>query len=80
MHVQEDTHEEMPLPILLVVNGAPELPAKVGVYLGMVQGEVVSLRELKLVESEFQNPGDIGWSDGEGVIICWDEGHVIVVK
>ena len=80
MHVQGGTHEEMPLSILLVVNGAPELLAKAEVYFGMVQREIVLLRQLKLVESESQDLGDVGWFDGKDVIMCWNEGHVIVVK
>ena len=56
----------------------PEFLAKAGMCFGVVQGEVASSKELKLVECESQNPGDISWSDGEGVFMGWDEGHIVM--
>ena len=46
----------------------------------MVKGEVAELEVLELVDSEFQDPGGVSWFDREGVVMCWDEGHVIMVK
>ena len=80
MHLQGGIHEETPLPVCSVVDGAPGLLAEAGVGFSVVQGEVGQLKELELVDSEFQDPGNISWFNGEGVIVCWDEGHVIVVK
>ena len=80
MHLQEGTQEEMPLPAFLVVNGAPRLLAEAGVSFSMVKGEVVELEVLELVDGEFQDPGDVTESDDGRVIVCWGEGHVIVVK
>ena len=36
----------------------------------MVKGEVAELEVLELVNGEPQDPGDVNWSDGEGVVVC----------
>ena len=64
----------------LVVDGAPRLLAEAGVSFGMVKGEVAELEVLELVDNESQDPGNVGWFDREGIIMCWDEGHVVMVK
>ena len=51
MHLQGGTHEEMPLPVCLVVDGAPGFLAKTKVGFGMVPGKVVELEVLELVDS-----------------------------
>ena len=80
MHIQGGAHEETPFSVHSIVDGAPGLLAEAGVDFSMVQGKVMQLKELELVEHESQDPGDISWFDGEGVIVCWDEGHVVIVK
>ena len=62
------------------MNGAPGLLAETSVLLGMSQEEVALLKEFKLVAGESQKPGDVNWSNGKGVFVCWNEGHIIVVK
>ena len=42
--------------------------------------EVVVLKEVELVLSETQFPGNVAPADGEGVIMFWDEGHGVIVK
>ena len=37
-------------------------------------------KELKLVDGESENPGNDVRSDGEGVVMFWDEGHVLVLS
>ena len=80
MHLQGGTHEEMPLPVVLVVDGASRLLAEAGMSFGMVKGEVMKSEVLELVDGESQDPGNIGGSDDGRVVVCWDERHVIVVK
>ena len=46
----------------------------------MVKVEVMELKIFELVDGEAQFPGHFRGSDGEGVVVCWDEGHGIVVK
>ena len=41
MHAQGGTHEEMPLPANLVVDGAPRFLAEAGMCFGVVKGEVM---------------------------------------
>ena len=62
------------------MNGAPGFLAEARMCFGMVQGEVVELKVLELVDSESQEPGDVSRFDGKGIVMCWDEGHVVVVK
>ena len=62
------------------MNGAPGFLAEARMCFGVVQGEVAELKVLELVDSESQEPGDVSQFDGEGIVMCWDEGHVIVVK
>ena len=74
------THNEMPLPVSLVVDGASRLLAEAGVSFGVVKGEFVELEILELVDSEVQDPGDVGRFDREGFVMCWGERHVVMVK
>ena len=69
MHLQGGTHEEMPLPVGLVVDGALRLLAKAGVSFGVVKGEVAELEVFELVDGESQDPRDIGRSDDGGVVM-----------
>ena len=80
MHLQGGTHEETLLPVVLVVDGAPRLLAEAGMSFGMVKGEVTELEVLELVDSESQDPGDVNWFDGGGIVMCWGEWHGIMVK
>ena len=80
MHAQRGTHEEMPLPASLVMDGAPRFLAEASVCFGMVQGDVMELKVLELVDSESQEAGDISLFDGEGIVMCWGKGHVVMVK
>ena len=80
VHLQGGTHKETPLPVVLVVNGAPRPPAKAGMSFGVVKGEVMEPEVLELVNSESQDPGDVNGSNDGRVIVCWGERHVIVVK
>ena len=78
--MQGGTHEEMPLLPILVVDGAAGLLTEAGVGFGMVKIEVVKSKVFELVFGETQFPGNVCPPDGEGVVMCWGEGHVIVVK
>ena len=80
MHLQGGTHREMPLPVVSVMDGAPRFLTEAGVSFGVVKGEVTELKVFELVNGKSQDPGDINQSDGEGIIVCWNEGHVVVVK
>ena len=74
------THKETPLPVVLVMDGAPRFPAEAGMSFGMVKGEVMKLEVLELVDSESQDPRDVSGSDDGGVVMGWGERHVIMVK
>ena len=78
MHMQEGTHKEMPLPAELIVDRAPGFLTEAGMFSDVRQREVVSSKEIKLINDEAKNPRDVGWFNGEGVIVFWNEGHVIV--
>ena len=69
MHLQGGTHKETPLPMCLVVDGAPGLLAEAGVDFGVVKGEVVQLKESELVDCKSQDPGNVNWYDGEGIVM-----------
>ena len=66
--------------MILVVNGAAGLLTEAGVGFGMVKVEVVESKVFELVFSEVQFPGNVTPLDREGVVVCWGEGHGIVVK
>ena len=80
VHLQGGTRGETPLPVVSVMDGAPRLPTEAGVSFGMVKGEVMKLKVLELIDGESQDPGNVTWSDGECIVVCWGEGHGIVVK
>ena len=63
-----------------VVDGAPRLLTEAGVRFGVVKGEVMESKVLELIGGESQDPGNVTWSDGECVVVCWDEGHGVMVK
>ena len=79
-HVQGGTHKETPLPVILVVDRAAWFLTEVGVGFSMVEVKVVKSEVFELVFGETQFPGNVNPPDGEGVVMCWGEGHVIVVK
>ena len=71
MHLQGGTHKEMPLPVVLVVDGAPRFLAEAVMSFDVVKGEVTESKILELVDSESQNPGDInGSNDGRSPLCC----------
>ena len=70
----------MPLPVILVVDGAAGLLTKAGVGFGMVEVEVMELEIFELIDSEAQFPGDVCPLDEKGIIVCWGEGHGVMVK
>ena len=73
-------HKKMPLPVQLVVNGAPRFFTEPSVFLSMGQGEVVLLKESKLIDCESEDPEDVNGSDGmRGVVMLRDKGYVVVV-
>ena len=80
MHLQGGTHKETPLPVGLVVDGAPRLLSEAGVSFGVIKGEVAESEVFKLVDGESQDPGDIGGSHDRGVVVGWGERHVVMVK
>ena len=62
------------------MDGAAGLLAEAGVGFSVVKVEVVESKEFELVFSETQFPGNVTPPDREGVVVCWGEGHGIVVK
>ena len=76
--MQGGTHEETPRPVVLVVDGAAGFLAEASVGFGVV--EVVKLKVFELLLGEAQFPGNINPLDGEGVVVCSNEGHGVVVK
>ena len=66
--------------MILVVDGAARLLAKVGVDFCVVEVEMVTSKVVELVLGEPQFPGNVVPVDGEGVVVFDDEGHGIVVK
>ena len=79
-HAQGGTHKETPCPAILVVNGAARLLAEAGVSFGMVEVKMTKSEVLELIDSEAQFPGNVCPPDGKGVVVCWGEGHGVVVK
>ena len=79
-HAQGGTHEEMPCPVILVVDGTARLLTEAGVSLCVVEVEVVEPKVFELVLGETQFPGNVGPPDGEGIVVSWGEGHGVVVK
>ena len=70
----------MPCPAILVVDGAAGLLTEAEVSFDMVEVKVTKSEVLKLIDSEAQFPGNVCLVDGEGVIMCWGEGHGVMVK
>ena len=62
------------------MDGAAGLLAEAGVGFGMVKVEFTESEVFELIDSEAQLPGNVCPMDGEGVVMCWGEGHGIVVK
>ena len=46
----------------------------------MVKVKVVKARVFKLVEGETQFPRNVCPPDREGIVMCWNEGHGVIVK
>ena len=80
MHLQGGTHEETPLPVVLIVDGTPRLLTEAGVGFGMVKVEITKSEVFELIEGEAQGPRDVCPPDGEGIVMCWGEGHGVMVK
>ena len=78
--MQGGTHEEMPCPAGLVVDGTPKLFAEGRMGVGVVKGEFIEMEVFELVLGEAKFPRDVVWADGEGVVMLDDEGHREVVK
>ena len=79
-HVQGGTHEETPLPVILGVDGAAGLLTEAGVGFGMVKVEIMESEIPELVDGGAQFPGNVCPPDRESVVVCWSEGHGIMVK
>ena len=79
-HAQGGTYEETPLPATLVVDRAARFLTEAEVGFSMVKVKVVKPKVLELVFDEAQFPGNVCPPDGEGIVVCWSEGHGIVVK
>ena len=62
------------------MDGAPRLLIKAGVGFSVVEVEVMKSEVFELIESESQGPRDVCPPDGGGTVVCWGEGHGIVVK
>ena len=62
------------------MDGAPRFLTEAGVGFSVVEVEVTTLEVFELIESEAQGPRDVCPPDGGGVVVCWGEGHGIVVK
>ena len=80
MHLQGGTHEATPHPAVLIVDRATGLLTEAGVDFSMVEVKTTQLKVLELVFGEAQFPGNVWPPDGESVVMCWGEGHGIVVK
>ena len=78
--MQGGTHEEMPRPAILVVDGAARVLAEARVGFCMVKIEVVVSKVSELILGETQFPGEVAPVEGESVVVFWDEGHGVVVK
>ena len=78
--MQEGTHKETPLSVFLVVDGAAGLLAEAGMGFGMGEVKVVETEVSELVDGEAQFPGDVCPPDRKSIIMCWGEGHGVVVK
>ena len=62
------------------MDGAPASFTEGRVGMSMVKGEFVETEVFELVFGEAQFPRDVGWADGESVVVFDDEGHREVVK
>ena len=47
---------------------------------GVVKVKFVKSKVFELVDSEAQFPGNVCPPDRESIVMCWGEGHVVVVK
>ena len=62
------------------MDGAPVFFTEGRVGMSMVEGEFIETEVFELVFGEAQFPRDVGWADGESVVVFDDEGHREVVK
>ena len=62
------------------MDGTPRLLIEARVGFSMVEVKVTKSEVLELIESEAQGPRDVCPPDGEGIVVCWGEGHGIMVK
>ena len=46
----------------------------------MVEVEIITLEIFKLIEGKAQGPRDVCPPDGEDIVVCWGEGHGVMVK
>ena len=78
--MQGGTHEETPRPVVSVMDGAPVFFTEGGMGMSVVEGEFVEVEVLELVFGEAQFPRDVGWVDGESIVVFDDERHGEMVK
>ena len=64
----------------LVVDGAAWFLTEAGVGFSVVKVKIVKLKVLELVFGEAQFPGNVCPPDGEGIVMCWNERHSVMVK
>ena len=62
------------------MDGAPVFFTEGWMGMSVVEGEFVETKVFELVFGEAQFPRDVGWADGESVVVFDDEGHREVVK
>ena len=78
--MQGGTHEEMPHPAVLVVDGAARFLAEARVCFGVVKVETMETKVFELVKGEAQFPRDVCPPNREGIVVWSNEGHGVVVK
>ena len=78
--MQGGTHKETPLSVFLVVDGAAGLLAEAGVGFDVGEVKVMEMEVSELVDGEAQFPGNVCPPDRKSIIMCWGEGHGVVVK
>ena len=47
---------------------------------GVVKVKLAESKIFKLVDGEAQFPGDVCPPDGKCIVMCWGEGHSVIVK
>ena len=62
------------------MDGAPASFTEGRMGMSVAEGEFVETEVFELIFGEAQFPRDVGWADGESVVMFDDEGHREVVK